>query len=70
MKENELASIINQFNDLLLKCNALMCNNEPMDNAEKIYGFYLLKIHSNIYSDWFYYAVRYKDENGKWIPTK
>jgi integrase len=71
MKELELASIINQFNELLLKCNTLMCNNDTMDNAERKYGFYLLKIPSERYKSGFYYAVRYKDfESKKWIPTK
>jgi hypothetical protein len=70
MKETELSSIIIQLNDLLLKCNVLMCNSGAMENAEKKYGFHLLKIPSDKYKSGFYYAVRYKDENGKWIPSK
>jgi hypothetical protein len=41
-----------------------------MENAGKKYGFNLLKIPSKRYKEGFYYAVRYKDENGKWIPSK
>jgi integrase len=71
MKENELSAIISQLNTLLLSCNALMCNSGIMDDAEKKYGFYLLKIPSEKYKSGFYYAVRYKDfESKKWIPTK
>ncbi|MDR2158694.1 MAG: hypothetical protein LBP23_01360, partial [Treponema sp.] len=70
MKEKELSSIINKLNRLLLECNTLMCNNGAMENAEKKYGFNLLEIPSTKYKSGFYYAVRYKDENGKWLPTK
>jgi integrase len=70
MKETELSAIINQLNNLLLSCNTLMCNSGVMENAEEKYGFYLLKIPSEKYKAGFYYAVRYKDENRKWIPTK
>jgi integrase len=70
MKQMELAGFINQLNGLLLSCNALMCNNGVMENAGKIYGFNLLKIPSDKYKSGFYYAVRYKDENGKWLSTK
>lgn len=71
MKEQEFSSIINQINSLLLSCNTLMCNSGAMDNAEKKYQFYLMKIKSDNYKSGFYYAVRYKDpETNNWIPTK
>jgi integrase len=42
-----------------------------MENAEKLYGFYLLKIPSTNYKSGFYYAVKYKDfESKKWLSTK
>jgi predicted transposase YbfD/YdcC len=70
MKEKELFSIISQLNNLLLSCNAIVCNNDTMDDAKRKYGFNLLQIPSDKYKSGFYYAVRYKDENGKWLPTK
>jgi integrase len=48
-----------------------MCNSGEMENAEKTYGFYLLKIDSKNYKSGFYYAVKYKDfETKKWLGTK
>jgi integrase len=42
-----------------------------MEDAEKIYGFYLLEIPSKNYKSGFYYAVKYKDpESKKWLSTK
>jgi integrase len=42
-----------------------------MENAEKVYGFYLLKVKSNKHKSGFYYAVKYKDfESKKWLSTK
>jgi hypothetical protein len=42
-----------------------------MENAEKLYGFHLLKIPSDKYKSGYYYAVKYKDfESKKWLPTK
>ncbi|MDR1287846.1 MAG: tyrosine-type recombinase/integrase [Treponema sp.] len=42
-----------------------------MENAGKIYGFYLLEIPSKNYKSGFYYAVKYKDpESKKWLGTK
>jgi integrase len=71
MKEKELSSIIIQLNKLLLECNTLMCNTDTMENAEKNYGFYLIKIPSKKYKSGYYYAVKYKDfESKKWLSTK
>jgi hypothetical protein len=71
MKENELGSIINQLNNLLLECSIIMSNTGTMDNAKELYGFNLLEIPSKKYKAGFYYAVRYKDpESKKWITTK
>ena len=71
MKEQKLLSIIRQLNTLLLTANALVCESGVMENAEKKYGFYLMKVESDRYKSGFYYAVRYKDpETKKWIPTK
>jgi integrase len=71
VKEKELSVIISQLNKLLLECNTLMCDNGAMEDAEKIYGFELLKIDSNNYKNRFYYAVRYKDpQTNKWLRTK
>jgi len=71
VKEQKLSSIIRQLNTLLLTANALVCESGVMENAEKKYGFYLMKVESDRYKSGFYYAVRYKDpETKKWIPTK
>jgi len=71
MKDQKLSFVINQINTLLLTVNTLMCENGIMENVEKKYGFYLLKIESDKYKSGFYYAVRYKDpDTKKWIPTK
>jgi integrase len=71
MKEKELSSIISQLNDLLLKCNTIICNNETMENVEEIYGFHLMEIKSSLYKSGFYYAVKYRDfETNKWLTTK
>jgi hypothetical protein len=47
-----------------------MCDNKTMENAETTYGFYLIKVPSKKWEKGYYYAVRYKDENGEWLPTK
>jgi len=71
MKDNKLSFVINQVNTLLLTVNTLMCENGIMENVEKKYGFYLLKVESDKYKSGFYYAVRYKDpDTKKWITTK
>jgi len=71
MKDQKISFVINQINTLLLTVNTLMCENGIMENVEKKYGFYLLKIESDKYKSGFYYAVRYKDpDTKKWIPTK
>jgi len=71
MKDKKLSSIIQQLNTLLLTANTLMCESGIMENAEKKYGFYLMKVESDRYKSGFYYAVRYKDPaTKKWIPTK
>jgi integrase len=71
VKEKELSAVINQLSKLLVECNMLMCDNSAMENAEKNYGFYLIKIPSKKYKSGYYYAVKYKDfENKKWLSTK
>ncbi len=40
---------------------------DNLDNAQKRYGFNLLKVRSNTFKSGFYYSVRYKNlETNKW----
>jgi integrase len=71
MNEKEYLATINQIQSLLLSCSAILGDNDFMENAGKIHGFYLLEIPSKNYKSGFYYAVKYKDpETKKWLGTK
>ena len=65
MKEQEIASVISQVNNLLLTCNTLLCNSGLMDNAGKIHGFRVDKISKG------YWKVTYKcPDSKKWVIKK
>ena len=65
MKNTDVSSVISQVNDLLLKCNTILCHSGIMDNAEKKYGFKLRLIKIGCYQ------IRYKDpDSNKWIIKK
>jgi integrase len=66
----EIAFMMRQIADLLVKCNSLMGSSGVLENAEKIHGFNLLKIY-NAEKTAFHYSVRYKDkDSGKWVGKK
>jgi len=71
MNEQNLSSVMQQLNKLLLTANTLMCESGLMEDAGRKYGFYLLRVESERFKSGFYYAVKYKDpETRKWIPSK
>jgi integrase len=58
MQESFFNQVMNNMRDILV-------------NAEKKYGFNLMKIASNKYPSGFYYSIRYKDFNtNKWLPLR
>ena len=65
MKEQEIVSIISQVNNLLLTCNALLCNCGLTNNAEKTHRFRVDKIRNG------YWKVTYKcPDTKKWVIKK
>jgi integrase len=70
MNEKEYFTAINQLQNLLLSCSAILGDNDFMENAEKVHGFKLGKKPSKNYKSGFYYVVRYKDDKtNQWLNT-